>query len=167
MAEKDLVAKEKVEYSGIFLFSGLYGFAHSWLKDKEDYNVGEYKYSEKVSGNSREIAIEWAASKKMGDYFKAEIKVEFKVTDLTDVEVEIDGNKKRMNKGKVVVEFKGALIKDYSSKWEDKPLNKFLREVYNKYITPQRVEDMEGKVVGDTRKLKEEMKAYLEIQGQR
>src|SRR3989338_1152885 len=141
MAEKDLIIKEKIQHSGIFSFSGLYAFAHAWLKDQEDYSVMEEEYSEKVSGNSRELTIKWTATKKMGDYFKAEIKLEYKVSDLTDVEVETDGQKKRMNKGKVSVEFKGALIKDYSSKWEDKPINKFLREVYNKYIIPQRVED--------------------------
>ena len=167
MAEKDLITKEKVEYSGIFSFSGLYGFVHSWLKDQEDYIVGEDKYSEKVSGNSREISVEWSANKRMGDYFKSDIKIEFKVTDLTDVEVEIDGSKKRMNKGKVAVELKGALVKDYSSKWEDKPMNKFLREVYNKYIIPQRVDNMEGKVAGDVKTLKEEIKSYLEISGKR
>ena len=167
MAEKDLISKEKVEYSGIFSFSGLYAFAHSWLKNEEDYTVGEDKYSEKVSGNSRDISIEWSASKKMGDYFKAEIKIEFKVTDLTDVEVETDGQKKRVNKGKVSVDLKGALIKDYSSKWEDKPINKFLREVYNKYVIPQRVDNMEGKVAGDVNNLKEEIKSYLEMTGKK
>jgi hypothetical protein len=167
MADKDLLVKEKVDHSGIFSFSGLYSFAHSWLKDKEDYGVIEDKYTEKVSGDKRDIRIEWTATKKLGDYFKIEIKLEFNAIEMTDVEVEIDGQKKKMNKGKVTVEVKGALIKDYSSKWEEKPFNKFLREVYNKYIIPQRVEGLEDKVRADTKMLKDDMKAFLDTTGRR
>ena len=167
MSEKDLVIKEKVEHTGIFSFSGLYSFAHSWLKDKEDYGVVEEKYNEKVSGEKRDIKIEWTATKRMGDYFKAEIKLEFNASDMTEVEVEIDGQKKKMNKGKVSIDFKGALIKDHQSKWEDSAFNKFLREVYNKYIIPQRTEGLEFKVVGDTKSLRDDIKAYLELSGRR
>jgi hypothetical protein len=167
MAEKDLLIKEKVDHTGIFSFSGLYSFAHAWLHDQEEYGVVEEKYNEKVSGDKREVKIEWSATKKMGDYFKSEIKLEFNAKDMTEVDVEIEGQKKRMNKGSVSVELKGALIKDYKSAWEEHPFNKFLREVYNKYIIPQRVDNMEDKVQGDVRDLKEELKAFLELSGRR
>jgi hypothetical protein len=167
MAEKDLLIKEKVEYSGVFSFSGLYKFVHAWLKDEEGYGVVEGKYSEKVGGSGREISVEWSASKGLGDYFKIELGIEFKASDLVDVEVEIDGQKKKMNKGKISVDMKGALIKDPKSKWEDTPLNKFLRDVYNKYVIPQRVDDREGMVKGNVKDLKEEIKSYLELSGKR
>ena len=61
MAEKEQVLKEKLEHSGLWDFKGFYSFAHSWLKE-EDYDVEEGKYSEKVSGNSRDINFEWKAT---------------------------------------------------------------------------------------------------------
>ncbi len=167
MAEKDRIIKEKVEHFGLFDFKGFYGYAHSWLDDEEGYGVTEEKYSEKVSGNSRDITIEWKATKKLSDYFKIEIKIEFEVKDLTDVEVEIDGKKRKMNKGKVKVEITGNLVKDPESKWDTSPGTRFLRDIYNKYIVPKRIESMEERVESNVKDFKEELKAFLELTGKR
>jgi len=166
MAEKEEVIKEKFDYSGIFDFSEFYSFAHSWLKD-EDYNVMEEKYSENVSGNSRAIYIEWKATKQFSDYFKVEIKIKFDIKGLIDVEVETDGKKKKMNKGKISFETKGNMLKDPESKWEGSAFYRFLREVYNKYIIPSRIDDVKNRIRDDTRDFGEELKAYLELLGKR
>lgn len=166
MAEKEEIIAEKFDYSGIFHFSEYYAFAHKWLKN-EDYDVVEEKYSENVSGNSRSIYIEWKATKQVSDYFKIEIKMKFDLKDLVDVEVEIDGKKKKMHKGRVAMDMKGNLVKDPESKWEGTAFNRFLREIYNKYIIPSRLEGIKIKIRADTRSFKEELKAYLELLGKR
>jgi len=166
MVEKEQLIKEKFEHNGLCDFAALYGFAHNWLKDK-DYGVIEEKYAEKVSGNSRNITIEWKASKGLSDYFKMEHKIKFEVEGLTDVEVEIDGTKKKMNKGLVRVEIKGNLLKDPKSKWETSAFYKFLRDVYNKYIIPQRIDTVEDMVKDDVREFKDQLKAFLDLKTRR
>lgn len=166
MAEKDLVIKEKLEHSGIFDFKGLYGYAHSWLKE-EGYGVTEDKYSESVTGNTRFIQVEWSISKKVSDYFKFEVSVKYEISGLTDVEVEIDGQRKKMNKGKVSIDFKGTLVTDHESKWESSPTNRFLRDVYNKFIIPSRISNMKDRLSGDVRSLKEDIKEFLDLTGKR
>jgi hypothetical protein len=167
MADKSMLIGEKLDYTGLFNFSGMYKFAHSWLSEEEGYGVVEEKYSEKIAGNSKEIGIEWVATKKMGDYFKVELKIEFKVSDLTDVEVEIDKTKKKMQKGKVSIGIKGAIIKDPGSKWEGSNFDKFLRGWYDKFIIPQKIDNTEGKVRSDVQSFKEELKSYLELSAKR
>ena len=166
MPEKDLIIKEKVEHTGLFDFPAFYSYAHSWFVN-ELYGVIEEKYSEKVSGNKRDLLIEWKATKKFSDYFKIEIAVKYEITEMTEVEAEIDGKTKKMNKGKVVAEIKGTLIKDHESKWESSAFSKFMREFYNKYIIPTRVFAMNNKTEDDTKKFKEELKAFLELTGRR
>lgn len=166
MADKERVLKEKVEHSGLFDFAGFYEFSHSWLKE-EGYGVVEEKYNEKVSGNARDITIEWAAIRSMSDYFKIEVKLKYEVTGLVDVEAEIDGKKKKMHKGRIAIELTGNLIKDPESKWDTTPLYRFMRDFYNKYIIPGKVEDMQEKVKSDIRELKEQQKAYLALTGRR
>jgi hypothetical protein len=166
MAEKDVIIKEKLDHSGVFDFSAFYSFAHGWLKN-ELYGVVEEKYTEKVSGKGRDIYIEWKATKMISDYFKIEHSIKMDIKELVDVEVEIDGKKKKMNKGSISIEVKGSLIKDWESKWDTTPNFRFLREVYNKYIIRQRVDAMEDKVSGDARDFKEELKAFLELAGKR
>ena len=166
MAEKELVIKEKLEHSGIFDFKGFYSFAHAWFKD-ELYGVVEKTYSEKVSGNARDIEFEWTVTKKLSDYFKTEMKVEAKIKELTDVEVEIDGQKKRMNKGKVSFEIDAALMIDPESKWDVNPFYRFLRDIYSKYVIPKRVDNMKNVIFKDVTTCKEEIKAFLELSGRR
>ena len=166
MAEKEPIIKEKLNHSGIFDFKAFYGFAHSWLKD-EGFGVIEEKYSEKVSGNSRDILTVWSINKRLSDYFEIKGEIETEIKGLTDVEVEIDGERKRMNKGNISMEFKAMLIMDPEGKWDINAFYKFLRDVYNKYIIPSRVDNMREIIKNNIISLKEEIKAFLELSGRR
>ena len=156
--------KEKLEHTGLFSFKDLYSFAHLWFKER-DYGVNEDKYSEKLAGDKKDITVEWLVSKKLSDYFKSEGRIKFEVKDLTDVEVEIDGEKKVMNKGRLVVEITGKLVNDPDSKWETSPFTRFAREVYNKHVIPARIDYMEEKVTDDMRIFKNELKFHLDMVG--
>jgi hypothetical protein len=166
MVDKDLVAKEKLEHSGLFDFGELYSFAFMWFKDNE-YGVNEDKYSEKVKGDAKEVVIEWKAFKKLSDYFKIEHALKFEIKNMTEVEVEIEGKRKKMNKGDLTLEIKATLIKDPDSKWESPPFYRFWRDVYNKFIIPSRVNSMEIKTMEDARKFKDDLKAFLDLSGRR
>jgi len=166
MAQKDKVLKEKLEHAGTFDFSAFYGYIHSWLKEA-GYNITEDKYAETVAGNARDILVEWTAVKDISDYFKIEHKIKVTGSKVTNVKVEIDGEKKEMNKGKIEVEITGNLIKDPENKWEASPFVRFMRDFYNKYIIPGRVSGMKDKISTDVTALKEDLKAYLELAGKR
>jgi hypothetical protein len=166
MAEKDQVIQEKLEHTGLMDFKSLYSFAHSWFRD-EDFGVDEEKYAEKTSGTSRDIDVEWKATKDFSDYFRFEYKIKFEIKGLTDVEAEIDGKKKTMNKGMLTIKVTGILVMDKDSKWDNTPFSRFSRDVYNKYIIPSRVSDMKGMVSGKAKDFKEAIKAFLEMAGRR
>ena len=167
MAEKELIIREKMDHSGIFNFSDVYTYAYRWLNDEEKYGVTEEKYSEKVSGGAREITIEWVAIKKMSDYYKIELKIKFEITGLTDVEVEIEGKKQKMNKGKVAIDIKGNLIIDPDSKWDTTAFTRFMRDFYDKYIIPRRIDNMKDLVFAKVADFKDSIKSILELTGKR
>lgn len=166
MAEKDLVLKEKLEHSGVFEFPALYSFAHSFFKEG-GYGVNEDKYSEKVNNGKRDIEIEWKITKDISDYFKEEYKVKIEIGEMTEVEVEVDTQRKKMNKGKLKIEISGNLIKDKDNKWETSSFNRFIRDVYNKYVVPSRINERSGKVADNVRDFLEQMKKFLELSGKR
>ena len=167
MAEKELILKEKLEHSGIFDFPSFYQFAHSWFKEEQYNGVDEEKYAEKSDGAKRDIDIEWKAYKRVTDYFKIEHKVKYEIKGLTEVEVEIDGKKKNMNKGKMTVEITTTLVMDYDSKWETSPFSRFMRDLYNKYIIPSRVGSMRDKAESNAQNFKGELKAFLDLTARR
>ncbi len=167
MAEKDVIIKEKLKYTGYGDFKDIYNYAHDWLRG-ELYSVTEDNYGEKVKGNSKELDIAWKASKKLTDYFKVEIDVKWKVLGMEDVEVEIDGKKKKTNKfAEIKIELKGTLIKDHTNQWNKSATIKFFKEIYNKYVIPARTDQMEDKIKDEVIDFKEEMKAFLELSGKR
>ena len=164
--ERDTILKEQFRYDGIANFKEVYEYAHIWLKE-EDYLITEEKYEEVAKpGEAKEVRIKWVCNKKITDYFRIAIEVKWQLLNMTDVEVEIDGKKKKMNKfSELKLDIKGMLEKDYSTKWGVGGFNKFLKEVYNKYVIPARTEEMEIKVGEIVQTFKEEMKAYLDLTG--
>ena len=86
---------------------------------------------------------------------------------MTDVEVEIDKQRKKMNKGKIEMKINGVIVKDPESKWDKTAFYRFLRDVYNKYVIPGRVENIESKIRKTVIDFKEEIKAFLELTGRR
>lgn len=166
MSEKELVIREKLEHSGLFNFSDLYSFMYRWL-DEEDIGVVEKKYSEKISGNAREIFFDWRCEKKLSDYYRMDFTIKFDVSGMNDVEVEIEGKKKKMNKGRISMDIKGFLVIDPFGEWEASPFYRFWRDFYNKYIIPKRVKERELIVYSAVIKFKDEIKAFLELTGKR
>ena len=146
MVERDTVVKEKIKFGGLAEFKEVYKFARDYFW-KEEFNLVEDSYTEKLSGTSKELDIMWTAAKKITDYFKITLRLKWKVLNMSEVEVESNGQRKKMNKiGELEIEVKGILEKDYSSKWESGALQKFFKDVYNKYVIPQRTEQKEEQV---------------------
>jgi hypothetical protein len=167
MVEKETLATEQIKYSGLAEFGNLYQFSYNYLRD-EGFDVQEDKYTEKVSGDSKEIEAKWTANKKITDYFRIAIDVKIKVSSISDVEVEINGSKKVMNKvSGLTIDLKGTLETDYNNAWTGSKFQKFFRETYNKYIIPSKISKMEGETVKLIQDMKDELKALLELTGKR
>jgi len=167
MVEKDTIIKEAVGYSGIGDFKEAYSFAHDWLKE-EGFSISEGSYVEKIAGDSKDIEIGWSASRTLTDYFKISLGIKWRILGLKDVEVEIDGKKKKMNKfATLKIDTKGVLVKDYDNKWEKTGFWKFLKETYQKYVIHNRIKEKEGQVVSVVQDFKEEMKAFFALTGKK
>ena len=165
MAEKDKVFDSKIAQASVFNFKEFYEFCYTWLADKE-YDITENKYSEKVTANGKEVEIEWAAERKISDYFKFVIKAYWRITGMVDVEVQKDNTKVKMNRGRVEVKVSAYIEKDYENRWEENPFLKFLRGVYDKWIIKERIKQYEQKLFGEADEFVSQAKAFLELEGQ-
>jgi hypothetical protein len=167
MAEKDKVFSSKIKYSGIVNFAEFYKFCYQWLKEEVGLSLSEDKYSEKLSGDSKNIDVDWTGTRELTDYFKYETKVSFKVIGLTSIEVTQDGKKIKTNKGSIEVSIKGTLLRDYKGKFEHSAFQKFLRGVYEKMVIASRIDEFQSKVVGDCDEFLAQAKAYLDLEGKK
>jgi len=167
MAEKDTLFKTKIKHAGTFDFKETYRILFEWLVD-QGYDVNEKSYKENIgAGGAKELEIEWEASRKVSDYFRFIIKVNWHIIGMTSIEVEIDGVKQKMNKGQFELEAKSILEKDYDEKWTSSPFLKFLRTLYDRYLTKERTEQYEGKLIGEFDELVAQCKSFLALTGKR
>jgi hypothetical protein len=163
MVEKDLILKEQLKFKGLGDFKLSYRHAYDWLID-EEYDITEDKYTEKIKGNAKELKVVWTAVRKITDYFRIRLEIMWEILGMTDVEVEIEGKKKKMNEfGELKLTVKGILEKDYFSKWETSGTQKFLKEIYHKYIIPSRTEQKEIEVYEVVQRFKDDQKAFFDL----
>lgn len=167
MPEKEQVFSSKVKYDGLLDFPAFYKFCYQWLSEEFGFDMSETAYKEKIKGDSKDIEIEWKGSSKVTDYFKFEIKINFMVIGLKDVEVVKDNAKIKMNKGSVEIKIKGTLVRDYKGKFEVNATQKFRRSIYEKWIIPSRIEEYEGKLVGMCDEFLAQAKAFLDLSGKK
>jgi len=167
MAERDTIFSSKVKYSGIFNFQDFYSFCYSWLTDEKGLRMGENKYTEKLTGDSKRVEIEWNGFKDLTDYFRFEIKVEFVASGLKKVEINQKGVKIETNSGSIEIKVKGVISRDYKGKFETSAFNKFLRSIYEKWVIPSRIEEFMGRIVGDCDEFLSQAKAYLDLEGRK
>jgi hypothetical protein len=165
MAEKDKIFSSKVKYEGVMDFKEFYKFCYKWLSEESELMVIENKYAEKLSGDSKNIKVEWLGTRKITDYFKFQIEVKFEVLNLINVEIPQDGKKVKMNKGSVEVSIKGTLVRDYEGKFEKNSMQKFMRGIYEKWVIYSRIKEYEDKLVNDCNEFLSQAKAFLDLEG--
>ncbi|MDO8528908.1 MAG: hypothetical protein Q7S06_03390 [Nanoarchaeota archaeon] len=167
MPEKDTIFSSKIKSTGVFSFEDFYRFCYDWLSDEANLIVGEDSYKEKLSGDSKTVEIEWTCFRKITDYFRFDVKVVFRITNMTNVEIQKNGEKVKMNKGAVETSVKGILVRDYQGKFEKTGTQKFMRGIYEKWVIPSRIDQYEDKLVGDCDEFLNQAKAYLDLEGKR
>ncbi|MEM2772466.1 MAG: hypothetical protein QXR88_01295 [Candidatus Pacearchaeota archaeon] len=165
MGEIDKIYETKVKYSGIFDFKNIYTLIFEWLSDM-GYFVVEKEYSEKIKAEGKEIEIKWICTKKVTDYFRFIINVNWRIDNLQEIEITKE-KKIRTNKGNIEIKFSAILERDWQNKYEVSPFHKFLRAVYEKYIIPNRIEQMEEKVTEEVLDIVNNIKAYLILEGKK
>ena len=167
MSEKDPLFKTKVKHTGLFDFKETYRILYEWLID-QNYDINEKTYKEVVQpGNAKEIEVDWEAYRKISDYFRFIIKAKWHMIGMTSIEVEVDGVKQKMNKGQFELEVSCILEKDYEDRWTANPFFKFLRTLYDRYLIRERVEQYEGKLIGEMEEFVAQCKSFLALTGKR
>ena len=163
MSERNIVVdKLRLTYEGLFSVSDLYRFIDEWFEQKS-YDKREKKNIESVSEEGKYIEIELEPWKKVTDYSKNIIKLRMIFEHITEVEVEKDGKKITLNKGKVHMVFDGYLETDYFHRWEGKPIFFVIRTIFDKFIYAPFTAGFQKGIKDDVQHLYNNIKAFLNL----
>ena len=163
MAEKEFAVSElRLSYEGLFELEELYNHMDQWFK-RHGYDKRETKDIETVTEDGKHIEIEWLPDKPINGYAYKAIKIRMIASEIKEVEIEKDGKKLKMDKGKVDFVFWGALTTDWENKWENKPVLFFIRSIYNKFLYKGYNAMWKGALKADVMNLNQSIKAFLNI----
>ncbi|MDA3836847.1 MAG: hypothetical protein PF542_04455 [Nanoarchaeota archaeon] len=163
---KDTKFNSKIKYAGVFNLKDFYQFCFKWMGGEMDLKVQEDEYEEKIKGNVKEVKIKWTGKAKVAEYFNYEVKVEFDIKQLAEVEIVTpEGKKIKTNQGQVKFTVKGIFIKDPAGQFESSAKTKFMRGIYEKFLIPSRIKEFEDKLIDQCVEFMSQAKAYLDLEG--
>ena len=163
MSEQKIIVDESaIEYEGLFDLKELYALVDDYLKQK-NYDKVEKMNKEFVGPNGKEVYYILTPYMSISDFVRKILKIDFTAKDVKDVEVEIDGSKRRMQQGKIKILLSGILMTDYEGRWEQTAFYYFIRTMFNKYVYRQYTEDFEGQLKNDVTMLREQVGALLNL----
>ncbi|PIN85897.1 hypothetical protein COV19_07440 [Candidatus Woesearchaeota archaeon CG10_big_fil_rev_8_21_14_0_10_44_13] len=133
MGEKQKYIGKSFKFEGLFNYRDFFRIMDVWLRDKffDKYEKRNEEYV-KPDG-TKTVDIEFTPWKKYTDYYKAVFKIEIMISDMKEVEIEQNGQKVRLNKGKINFKVTGYLIVDYEDRW-NKALQYFIRDIFDKFV---------------------------------
>lgn len=163
MAEiKTLIDGKSLSYEGVFNLKELYRLIDKWFKD-HGYDKQEIKNWEDVSQNEKQIILEIIPYKKVSDYARLDIRIFMIFSKLTELDLDKDGMKFKMNKGRAEFYFDAYVVTDYENKWETRPTFYFVKNVFDKWVYRIYTSSYDGEVIRDCTEVENEIRSYLNM----
>jgi hypothetical protein len=163
MPEKKIVYQDKfISFEGLFSLKDLFRMIVRWFNE-HGYDMFENKNYEEVYEDGKKVIFELIPYKKVSDYYKLEIRVFAVFESLKEVEVELNGVKQRLLKGRANFTFDATLVTDYEGRWESRPTYYFYRTLIDKFIYRSYTDKYGAGLIKDAQEVQEEIKAYLNM----
>ena len=149
--ERDLVVNNReLKYKGIFLFDELVATIDSSLENR-GYEKQEKRTEETVTESGRKTYLELRPFKVKSNYARYMIKMKINLDNVTESLEEVQGLKKKFQKGEINIIFDSWLLTDYYQRWNMKPWVYFWKGLINKYVYKFPFEaSFKGELAGDT-----------------
>ncbi len=120
----------KIKYTGIIDFNKVYSAILSVYSQKA-YLTTEKKNIQKAGGGGVEIEVELYGFRNETEYVQFEITALLHAWDLSETEVIVDGEKKTLQRGRIMIDFEAEMKTDWQGEFEKTSFLKKMRQVYD------------------------------------
>ncbi len=145
----------RINFNGKFNLDSLYKELKGWF-DKNKYDFTEKEQTVKDKDSGKEIVVKWEAERKVDDYAKFDIRIDFFLENLNKVKEGVEG--------KVKITFFAKIILDYKNKFGYSKLSKLMFDIYNNLIIKGKIENVyEDKLDREVKELFNLTKEKLEL----
>ncbi len=130
---RESVPQMTLRYTGIFDWDGMYAAVVDWAK-MYGYKWHEKAYKHKVpSPDGAEIELDWELETVATEYIKYKITFAIHAYDLSDIDIDVNGKKKRLTNARVSIIINGDLDYDWQLRFTGSPFRQKLGELYRKW----------------------------------
>jgi len=158
MSEEQQVAKAVVSQQSVFKVKDFYEFLYDLVKSL-GYDIIEDEFRK----DGGETVFEWSCFRWVDDYLKFKIWIKAAITDAKSVKVKRGGVTESMSKAKASMTIKGFVVTDWQNRWENNPLIKFLKGVYDKYLFKPVLDDQKKILKDKVYLIENEVKSFFEL----
>lgn len=129
-----------VKHRGLFSYAEFINGIRNWFREN-NYEFHEPKHQWKAPPEGVEVEIRINGNRKVNEYVKYHINMFLKIYDMKDVEVVKDGQKVKMQDGKVTVEISGKLELDWQNRFGGNKFLQGLQDFLHQFIIKQDIGD--------------------------
>jgi len=152
-----------IKYNGVFDMVELLGAMKGWFA-KRYYDVAEKEHSEAVKSSGKEIIWDVEADRKVTEYVRFKIGIKMVILRLTEVIIETPEGKERKQQAEVDIGVRSWLVKNYKDTFKkSSKTQEFLRQVYERFIGKNQLDDFKTKLTNETLMVIDEIKATLNV----
>jgi hypothetical protein len=154
-----------LRYKGVFDYQGLYRLIRKWYEER-GYTFMEKKYSHKIRMLGTELETGMNCYRDMDAFTRFWIDTFLRVWDSHEMEVIKNGKKKKVIKGRMLVEISMKVEFDYTNKYETSKLTRWIRDnIVIKILFWQELETPLGdKLWYNANKLQQTIKQFLDME---
>lgn len=157
MVHKDKIIRDlEFVYEGVFDFKELLSVIKSFFK-RYKYLVIENSYVVSTKNNLKNTKMKWTANSLLDDYNHAFIKMKINLSNYKEAYIDsvkvVDGNFK--------IEIEAEINRDYREQWKKSPTKKFVRAIYEKYVSSEKQNKVDDSVKNTVDDLITEIKQYF------
>src|SRR3989344_4874296 len=143
--EESIITGAKVKFKGVFELEIVYQKLRQWIVDEEYTDPcvgGEIKYAEKIKPNGKQLEIVYL------------------ILGLTEVEVEVEGQKVNKHKAEIEMHFNSSIIENANKSWDE---NTLMYKIYRKMVLFDNIEQAKIDSYKDTMNVMDEVKNLLNL----
>ena len=158
--EQDYIVRDLViEQEAVINVNELYNRMKKWFLQRGYFYI-EKEHHNKNIDNKHQFKIKMESGLKVDDYNRFFIKVTISGKNLDKTKLK---NKDAV-KGKISVAFESWITRDYEERWENRPVAKFFRTIYDKFVLGDKSERYSKELKDQTYLLYDEVKTFLGLE---
>ena len=157
-----VVFDEFVNYSGPFELKELYLTMDHFFKNHH-YDKKENKHYEKRTEDERYIELILEPHKTVSESVKYNLNLVIVIRNLKDIEVNMEGKKRKVQQADVTIRFRAFIATVYPSFYDTWPIVFLLRTLVDKYIYKTQLGQYKDELAADAQQLKQNLKAFFNL----